>query len=44
MLVKSGEKRDLNSMELGEQERFIRNYCNNHPLEDYENAILSLYY
>jgi hypothetical protein len=37
------EMRDLNSMEVGEQERFIRNYCNDHPLKDYKDAVLSLY-
>lgn len=37
------EQRDLNSMEVSEQEKFIRDYCNNPPSEDYHIAVLNLY-
>ena len=37
-----GANRDLSSIPLDQQRRFLRNYCNDHPLAIYEQGVLAL--
>jgi hypothetical protein len=39
----SGRARDLSSMTPEDQQRFLRNYCKEHPLADYLQGVLELY-
>ena len=36
--------RDLHAMPTSEQMTALRHYCDDHPLEEYEAAVVSLYY
>jgi hypothetical protein len=42
-LAANGESKDLGSISQDEQKWSIRNYCNNHPLEDYMGAVMQVY-
>jgi hypothetical protein len=39
-----GNVRDLNSIELDAQERYIRIFCNEHPLDNYQSVVIALYF
>ena len=39
----SGRARDLSSMAPEDQQRFLRNYCKEHPLANYIQGVLELY-
>jgi hypothetical protein len=43
-LQSQGQSRDLSSMPPEEQERFIRDYCNDHPLASYVTVVVQLYH
>lgn len=38
-----GSTRDLNAKSVKWQESFLRNYCDEHPLSNYYNAVMKLY-
>jgi hypothetical protein len=39
-----GKQRILNAKTTDEQKKFIRDWCNKHPLADYSEAVLQLVY
>jgi hypothetical protein len=43
IVAQKGMKRDLMSMDFEEQKRFIREYCDSHPLATYASAVAELF-
>lgn len=41
---KNAITKDLNAVSIETQERYLRNYCDQHPLGDVEKGILELYF
>src|SRR5262245_26480653 len=42
-IANKGTVRDLSSMSIKQQQQFLRDYCDKHPLADYMAGVLDLY-